>query len=92
MILVLVILILVIGVLMIMKNKRIKSEKVLSTKIKTESKKTIRDSLKANEDVIKVLEINDNIAALARCTTLFEKDIITKSEFKELEDYIKSRV
>lgn len=92
MISILVILILVIGVLMIMKNKRIKSEKVVSTKIKAESKKTIRDSLKTNEDVIKVLEINDNIAALARCTTLFEKDIITKSEFQELEEYIKSRV
>lgn len=73
-------------------RRKTKSEKIVSTEIKVEPKKTIRDSLKANEDVIQVLEINDNIAALARCTALFEKDIITKSEFQELEEYIKSRV
>lgn len=44
------------------------------------------------KEIIEVLKIDDNISALAKCASLFEKDIINKRELEELEEYIKSRV
>lgn len=67
------------------KKKEIKEKEV-------KQKKTISNSLTNKKEIMEVLKIDDNISALAKCATLFEKDIINKAELEELEEYIKSRV
>lgn len=68
------------------------NKKMEIKKKETKLKKTISEGLMNRKEIIEVLKIDDNISALAKCATLFEKDIINKAELEELEEYIKSRV
>lgn len=69
-----------------------KDKKMEIKEKETKLKKTISESLMNKKEIIEVLKIDDNISALAKCASLFEKDIINKTELEELEEYIKSRV
>lgn len=73
-------------------NKKVEINSLQKNSQDKKECKKLRESLAINAEVIKVLEIEDNIAALSKCATLFEKDIINKAELEELEEYIKSRV
>lgn len=80
------------AILIIQTIKKANTQVVANNSQDKKLSKDLSERLKSNTEVIKVLEIGDNIAALSKCATLFEKDIITKSELMELEEYIKSRI